>query len=92
MNKAVFDKLTPGELTDGEHIAGTGTIAGDGAVGAIGGIVQKMYGAQNAGADWFLAPLANCDGGMNPTSSAASEARNPTTHMVTSNGARNPRG
>ncbi len=57
---AIFDKLTPGELTDGEHIAGTGTIAGDGSVGAIGGIVQKMYGAQNAGADWFLAPSANC--------------------------------
>lgn len=56
----IYDKLTPGELTDGEHIAGTGTIAGDGTVGAIGGIVQKMYGAQNAGADWFLAPVSNC--------------------------------
>lgn len=56
----IYDKLTPGELTGGEHIAGTGTIAGDGAVGAIGGIVQKMYGAQSAGADWFLAPVSNC--------------------------------
>ncbi len=58
---AIFDKLTPGELAGGEHIAGTGTIAADGRVGAIGGIVQKMYGAQNAGAEWFLAPAANCD-------------------------------
>lgn len=57
----VYDKLTPGELADGEHIAGTGTITGDGSVGAIGGIVQKMYGAQDAGADWFLAPESNCD-------------------------------
>jgi len=58
---AIVDKLTPGELADGEHIAGTGTISGDGRVGAIGGIVQKMYGAQRAGADWFLAPASNCD-------------------------------
>jgi PDZ domain-containing protein len=57
----IYDKLTPGELTGGEHIAGTGTIAGTGAVGAIGGIVQKMYGAQEAGAEWFLAPVSNCE-------------------------------
>jgi len=56
----IYDKLTPGELTDGAHIAGTGTIGADGRVGPIGGIVQKMYGAQAAGADWFLAPVANC--------------------------------
>ena len=57
----IYDKLTPGELTGGERFAGTGTIAADGEVGPIGGIRQKMYGAQNAGADWFLAPAANCD-------------------------------
>jgi PDZ domain-containing protein len=57
----VYDKLTPGALTDGEHIAGTGTITAEGDVGAIGGIRQKMYGAKNAGADWFLAPASNCD-------------------------------
>lgn len=56
----VYDKMTPGELTGGEHIAGTGTIDGSGEVGAIGGIVQKMHGAQSAGADWFLAPESNC--------------------------------
>lgn len=57
----VYDKLTPGELTGGERIAGTGTITADGEVGAIGGIRQKMYGASAAGADWFLAPASNCD-------------------------------
>lgn len=56
----IYDKMTPGELTGGEHIAGTGTIGGGGEVGAIGGIVQKMYGARDAGADWFLAPASNC--------------------------------
>jgi PDZ domain-containing protein len=56
----IYDKLTPGALTGGEQVAGTGTISPDGEVGAIGGIVQKMYGARAAGADWFLAPTANC--------------------------------
>jgi Lon-like protease len=42
-------------------VAGTGTIAADGTVGPIGGIVQKMYGAVDAGADWFLAPIDNCN-------------------------------
>jgi PDZ domain-containing protein len=57
----VYDKLTPGALAGGEHIAGTGTITADGQVGPIGGIRQKMYGAQAAGADWFLAPASNCN-------------------------------
>jgi Lon-like protease len=56
----VYDKLTPGALTGGERIAGTGTISADGEVGPIGGIRQKMYGADTAGADWFLAPVENC--------------------------------
>lgn len=56
----IVDKVTPGEMTGGERIAGTGTIDSDGAVGAIGGIQQKLYGASEAGADWFLAPTGNC--------------------------------
>lgn len=57
----IIDKLTEGELNGGEIVAGTGTIGGDGTVGPIGGIRQKMYGAQGAGATWFLAPVANCN-------------------------------
>lgn len=57
----IIDKLTPGELNDGEQIAGTGTISGTGEVGPIGGIRQKLYGARNAGAEYFLAPESNCD-------------------------------
>ena len=58
---AIFDKLTPGALTGGAKIAGTGTIASDGTVGPIGGIQQKLYGARDGGARWFLAPSANCN-------------------------------
>ena len=46
----IIDKLTPGKLNGGEHVAGTGTIDNEGNVGAIGGIRQKMYGARAAGA------------------------------------------
>jgi PDZ domain-containing protein len=57
----IYDKLTPGKLAGDEHIAGTGTIDPNGAVGAIGGIRQKMYGARDDGARWFLAPASNCN-------------------------------
>jgi PDZ domain-containing protein len=56
----IIDKLTPGELNGGKHVAGTGTITPDGTVGAIGGIEQKMAGARSAGATLFLAPAENC--------------------------------
>ncbi|WP_122939977.1 PDZ domain-containing protein [Brachybacterium sp. EE-P12] len=58
---SVYDELTPGALTGGHAIAGTGTIAEDGAVGSIGGIRQKMVGAAESDAEFFLAPTANCD-------------------------------
>lgn len=56
----IVDVLTPGALNGGEEVAGTGTIAADGTVGPIGGIRQKLYGARDAGAEWFLAPADNC--------------------------------
>ncbi len=57
----IIDTLTRESLAGGEEVAGTGTIAADGTVGPIGGIVQKMHGAVAADADWFLAPIDNCD-------------------------------
>ena len=57
----IIDKLTPGELTGGRQIAGTGEIGPDGTVAPIGGIDEKMLGARRAGATWFLAPTDNCD-------------------------------
>jgi PDZ domain-containing protein len=56
----IVDKLTPGSLTGGRFIAGTGTIDDAGQVGAIGGITQKMIGARHNGATVFLSPAANC--------------------------------
>lgn len=58
---AIYDKLTPGELTGGKRISGTGTINLDGKIGPIGGAKQKMYGARRAGHEWFLVPSENCD-------------------------------
>jgi Lon-like protease len=57
---AVLDKLTPGELTGGRFVAGTGTIDAAGAVGPIGGIPFKMQAARDAGATAFLVPAGNC--------------------------------
>lgn len=56
----IIDTVTPGDLTGGKHIAGTGTISPDGVVGPIGGIAQKMHGARDGGATLFLAPAGNC--------------------------------
>ncbi|MDQ1585240.1 MAG: Lon-like protease [Actinomycetota bacterium] len=56
----IVDKLTPGALTGGMFVAGTGTIDDQGQVGEIGGIPQKMRGARHAGATVFLAPAGNC--------------------------------
>jgi PDZ domain-containing protein len=56
----IIDKLDPADLTGGRIIAGTGTIDDDGNVGEIGGIQQKMVGARDAGARYFLAPAGNC--------------------------------
>lgn len=56
----IIDTLTPGEMTGGKAIAGTGTIDTEGTVGSIGGIQQKLAGARASGADWFLAPAGNC--------------------------------
>ncbi|MFD5034147.1 PDZ domain-containing protein [Streptomyces sp. NPDC058220] len=56
----IVDKLTPGALTGGTFVAGTGTIDDKGAVGPIGGIEMKLVGARSAGATYFLTPNDNC--------------------------------
>ncbi|MFJ6635679.1 PDZ domain-containing protein [Streptomyces sp. NPDC091376] len=56
----IVDKLTPGDLTGGKFVAGTGTIDDQGVVGPIGGIEMKLVGARKAGAEYFLTPSDNC--------------------------------
>jgi Lon-like protease len=57
---AVVDKLSPGELTGGRFVAGTGAIDAAGDVSPIGGIPFKMRAARDAGATVFLVPDDNC--------------------------------
>ncbi len=57
----IINTLTEPDETGGKVVAGTGTMGIDGEVGPIGGIRQKMLGARHDGAQWFLAPVANCD-------------------------------
>ena len=56
MTLAIFDDLTPGNLTGGAQVAVTGTIDADGNVGEIGGIEQKAVAARAAGVSLFLVP------------------------------------
>jgi PDZ domain-containing protein len=57
---AIYDVLTPGSLTGGRQIAGSGEISPDGTVGPIGGIGQKLPAAQRDGARLFLVAAENC--------------------------------
>lgn len=61
---AVYDTLTPGSLTEGKTIAGTGSIDDRGRVGPIGGIGQKIVGAGASGAGLFMVPPGNCEAAL----------------------------
>ena len=61
---AVYDTLTPGSLTGGTSVAGTGTIDEAGSVGPIGGIQQKIVAAADTGAEVFLVPPGNCEAAL----------------------------
>lgn len=56
---AVYNLLTPEDLTGGRTIAGTGTIELDGSVGSIGGVQWKVLAAEFVGAEYFLTPPEN---------------------------------
>jgi len=57
---AIVDRLTPDDLANNTHVAGTGEIDEKGNVGPIGGISFKVVGAREAGATVFLTPAQNC--------------------------------
>jgi PDZ domain-containing protein len=55
----LHDLLTPGDLTGGRTIAGTGVIGLDGTVYPIGGIGEKLAAAEDSGASTFFVPKDN---------------------------------
>ena len=56
---AIYNSLVEEDITKGLKIAGTGTIDGNGKVGAIGGIKQKIHTANDDNMDIFLCPEEN---------------------------------
>lgn len=55
----IYNRLTPGDLTRGYRVAGTGTIDGEGRVGPIGGVKHKIVAADREGAEIFFVPEGN---------------------------------
>ena len=59
---SIIDKLTPGDLTGGRRIAGTGEIGLDGAVLPVGGVAEKLIAVHRLGVTTFFIPADNCTG------------------------------
>jgi PDZ domain-containing protein len=78
----IYDTLTPGSLTGGETVAGTGTIDASGKVGPIGGIQQKIAAADAAGAELFLVPPDNCKDAVGAQNGDMRLVRAPTMHSA----------
>jgi PDZ domain-containing protein len=57
----LYDLLTPGDLTAGRRIAGTGVIDLEGNIGPIGGVADKVIAAQSVDADILLIPKRNLE-------------------------------
>ncbi len=55
---ATLDYLTEGDLTGGDDVAVTGTIAADGSVGPIGGVLQKSAAVRDLGIGLFIVPAS----------------------------------
>ncbi|MDP4097588.1 PDZ domain-containing protein [Paenibacillus sp. P96] len=55
----IYNQLTPGDLSKGYRIAGTGTINKEGTVGAIGGVGHKIVAADREHAEIFFVPEEN---------------------------------
>lgn len=79
---AVYDTITPGSLTGGARVAGTGEIAPDGSVGSIGGIQQKIAGARSEGTELFLVPEGNCADALGADAGDMTLVRASTMHEV----------
>ena len=60
MALSIYQMVAPNDLIGSLRIAGTGSISPDGNVVAIGGIQEKVAGAERDGAKIFLVPSGNC--------------------------------
>lgn len=60
MALSIYQMVAPNDLIGSLRIAGTGGISPDGNVVAIGGIQEKIAGAERDGAKIFLVPAGNC--------------------------------
>jgi PDZ domain-containing protein len=60
LSLGVYQTISSADLLGDLKVAGTGEISPDGTVGAIGGINEKIAGAQRDGAKIFLVPADNC--------------------------------
>lgn len=57
----LVELLSPENLLQGRKIAATGTISKSGAVGAIGGVQEKIVAARAAGVELLFISRQNCD-------------------------------
>ena len=57
----LVELLAPENLLQGRNIAATGTISKSGAVGAIGGVQEKIVAARAAGVELLFISRKNCD-------------------------------
>ncbi|WP_150268253.1 SepM family pheromone-processing serine protease [Paenibacillus tepidiphilus] len=55
----IYNRLTPGDLSKGYRVAGTGTIDAEGQVGPIGGVKHKIVAADREEAEIFFVPVKN---------------------------------
>ena len=55
----IYNQLIEGDITQGQHIAGTGSITADGKINRIDGAFQKVIGAEDRNIDFFLVPEDN---------------------------------
>ena len=66
----VINALTPDvDELGGLIVAGTGTINSEGKVGAIGGVKQKVLGAERAGANVIFVPVQNYEEALSANAS-----------------------
>lgn len=54
---ARLDALTPGDLTGGRRVAGTGALSSTGDVDGVGDVAEKVLAAADAGLDVFFVPV-----------------------------------